>query len=114
MIHSGSIIGTIDLSRKIYYNNIKIETKIQSNSSMIKVNNLTEDKYVFFSYKVIDQNYKTFSNPFKICEDNNNNTNNNSCAENIVFYKFTKEKNYTIYIDFVTEKGDKIFIFPNI
>ena len=68
---SGRIIDTIDLSQKIYYNNIKIETKVQSKPSMIKVNNLIEDKYVCFSYKVIDQDYKTFSNPFKICEDNN-------------------------------------------
>jgi len=113
---SGRIIDTIDLSRKIYYDNIKIETTVQSNSSMFKVNNLTEDKYVCFHYKVKDQDYKTFSNPFKICEDNNIN-NNTNCTENIFLYKFNKDKNYTIYIDFVTEKNDhswrQTYYFPS-
>ena len=112
---SGRIIDTIDLSQKIYYDNIKIETTIQSNSSMFKVNNLTEDKYVCFHYKVKDQDYKTFSNPFKICEDNNVN-NNTNCTENIFLYKFNKDKNYTIYIDFVTENDHswrQTYYFPS-
>ena len=110
---SGRIIDTIDLSRKIYYDNIKIETTVQPNPSMFKVNNLIEDKYACFSYKVKDQDYKTFSNPFRICEDDNNNDRN--CKDNIFLYKFKKEKNYTIYIDFVMEKNswDSIYYFPS-
>ena len=112
LFKSGRIIDTIDLSQKIYYGNVKIGAKVKSNSSMIKVNNLIEDKYVCFFYKVIDQDYKTFTNPFKICEDNDNfNTN---CTENIFLYKFSKEKNYTIYIDFVTEKNrEYMYYFPS-
>ena len=108
----GRIIDIIDLNQKLYYKNMKLETNIQCNASKIKVYNLTEDKYILFYYKVIDQNSKTFSNPFKICEDNNDIIN---CTKEILLYKFTKGKNYTIYIDFVKGSGSssKIYYFPS-
>ena len=51
---SGKILDTIDLNQKMYYKNLKLETFSRLNPSLIKVNNLIDDRYVFFTYKILD------------------------------------------------------------
>ena len=109
---TGNDINTIDLSQKIYYKNLKFETIYKPNPIIYKVRNLKDDIDVFFYYKVIDRNYYTFINPFTICNDNNT-----ECSKDIINYKFLKDTNYTIYIDFVNEErsysSDIIYYYPS-
>ena len=97
---SGNIIDRIDLSQRMYFNNLKIETKISLNPCSIKVNNLTEDRYVYFTYKIFDYYNSDLNNPYTICNDNTE-----ECTSNIVTYKFLKNNNYTIHLNFIYEKN---------
>ena len=105
----GRIIDIIDLSKNMYYSTIKLETFIDIPMySMYKVQDLSEDKYVFFSYEksfYFDDNY---SSPFKICKEDND-----ECVEDVKLYKFSKEHSYTIYINFVNYNDTSYyFYFP--
>ena len=95
---TGSIIDRIDLSKKIYY-------KIQLKPVTIKVTNITDDRYVFFTYKILDKYPK--NNPYKIFNDNSG-----ECTSEIVSYKFFKNNNYTIYINFIYSSLYDYYFFP--
>ena len=109
---TGNDISTIDLSQKIHYKNLKFETIYKPNPIIYNVRNLKDDINVFFYYTVIDRKYDTFTNPFKICNDNNS-----ECSKDIIIYKFLKDTNYTIYIDFVNEQrsysSDITYYYPS-
>ena len=102
---TGSIIDRIDLRKKIYYNNKNIRLKNELNPFVIKVNNITDDRYVFFTYKILDKSAKT--NPYKICNDNSG-----ECSSEIVLYKFFKNNNYTIYVNFIYSDLYGYYFFP--
>ena len=109
---SGKILDTIDLNQKMYYKNLKIETFSKLNPSLIKVNNLIDDRYVFFTYKILDSYYgATYNNPYTICNDNTE-----ECSYDVKTYKFLKNNNYTIYLSFVSNKNnyEKKYYFPSL
>ena len=65
---SGEILDTIDLKKNYYHRQSKIKLDRMLNPYLIKVNNLTDDRYVYFSfdleaYSEYYTNY--FQNPFK-------------------------------------------------
>ena len=104
----------MDLSEKLYYSNLKIETVSDINNemySMYKVNSLNEDKYVFFSYEKSYFFQDNYINPFEICIDN---VDENICVKNVSYYKFNKANKYTIYIHFVPNyyNNKYLFYFP--
>ena len=105
----GKIINTINLEENVYFSKIKIETLSENQMySMYKVKNLNEDKYVFFGYEksfYFDENY---TSPFTICRDNSG-----ECMTNVNLYKFSKNNEYTIYINFVNVYNTSYyFYFP--
>ena len=105
----GKIIDIINLNQNIYYSKIKIETLLDYQMySMYKVKDLIEDKYVFFGYQksyYFDDNY---TNPFTICKENSS-----ECVTNVNIYKFSKDYEYTIYINFVNLYNTSYyFYFP--
>ena len=70
---AGKVIETIDLSRSIYYSNLKISSKFKAEPGIYKVDNLKDDIYVYFYYDKDDNyNYNVFNieametNPFEI------------------------------------------------
>ena len=108
---SGKILDTIDLNQKMYYKNLKFETSYKLNPSLIKVNNLIDDRYVFFTYKILDSYYDAthFNNPYTICNDNTE-----ECSYDVKTYKFLKNNNYTIYLSFVSEiNNSEKYYFPS-
>ena len=113
---SGEILDTIDLKKSYYYKQIKAELDRMLNPYLIKVNNLTDDRYVYFSFdlEAYSEYYPdSFYNPFTICNDDTGNCTKDT--EDIVIYKFLKNNNYTIYINFTCEMrgyGDTIYYFP--
>ena len=95
----GEYIDVIDLSKKKYYQNTKIEVySYLVESFMYKVENLTEDKLFCFSYD--DE-----INPFAIYDHDKN-----ELSENIQMYKFLQGKEYTIYINFIEERSGKFYL----
>ena len=103
---SGNIIDTIDLSERMYYKNINIISSTMQNPSIYKVSNLKNDTLVYFSYKALE-------NPFEICDDSVG----GACSKKVEFYKFLKDNNYTIYINFVSNYASEYtfnsyFFFP--
>ena len=91
---TGNTIDTIDLNERLYYKFYNIELANKPNPDKYIINNLLEDKYVFFTYKV-GNTLDIYDNPFEICDSNN------KCTNNITLYKFEKGNNYIIYINFV-------------
>ena len=106
---SGSVIDRIDLSEKMYYKRLKLVSNINLNPSMIKVNNITEDRYAFFTYTILKYflSFDELKNPFKICNDNTG-----ECSSEIVAFKFLKNNNYTIYLYFIYNDLNKYYSFP--
>ena len=95
---SGKVIE-IDLNEKIYYKNSYIKSPIKLEPYIYKVKNLKEDKYVIFNYKVeVLGNNKIYENPFEICNDKTS-----ECEQDITSYKFIKDNEYTIYINYVNQ-----------
>ena len=105
----GKIIETIDLTKKLYYNNIKKVFNYQANPSMIKVNNLKDNKFIYFDYSVKENNYynkKSYcQNPFEICNKNN------ECQKNITTYEFKKGDEYIIYINIIQCSNSNYFYY---
>ena len=88
------LIEEIDLTKYKYsgcFINDKLPTYNNGYLAYYKVNNLKEDKQVYFTFG----NYLDFYNysPFIICRNTNDN-----CRNNIFSYNFLKGKEYTIYI----------------
>ena len=96
-IAPGEVVGTINLNKEIYYSNLTIESEKLYEPVMYKINNLNEDKYVYFEYEREDSE----ANPFKICVNKED-----QCESNQKFFYFEKGKEYTIYIQFVKSKYD--------
>ena len=88
----GEAIDTIDLEKEIYINDIELNPEESYEPIMYKINNLSEDKYVYFEYKNL---YGNKINPFEICINEKEN------CESTIFYHFIKGNKYTIYINFV-------------
>ena len=105
-------LDIIDLSLKSYYNSEQIYSKEMKKPKIYKVQNIKENKNVIFKYEMIDDDGDYFfRKPFEICNDNTG-----ECKDNIVFYKFEKKYNYTIYIKYVQNRDydslEHMFIFP--
>ena len=85
----------IDLSEKIYYNELDFSTNIPFKPTKYKISNLTEEKYVFFAHLKYDK-YRDYENIditfFEICKGEKQ-----ECKQNIPIYKFEPETDYTIY-----------------
>ena len=91
----GQIIDTIDLTKNMYYNPLRIEAKTKLESSIYKVENLKKDTYVFFYFEYTPYDYEYPIKHFKICI-----VDSNECKEDVTIYKFLKDKKYNIYIYF--------------
>ena len=108
------IIDTIDLTQRMYHINSIIETKNNYQYNKFKVKNLKEDKYVFFSYKIENELSYKFHNPFEVC-----NINKSQCTRNVFLYKFLKDNEYFININFINKKAkfkksyDIYFYYPS-
>ena len=94
----GIIIDTIDLTNKKYNGSLNVQAPKKLESNKYIVTKLEEDKYVYFTYKIenLYERY-TYPNPFEICD------NFDVCKSNITFFKFEKGKEYTIYINYVSQ-----------
>ena len=104
----GNIIDTIDLTKKIYYNNMEFFFFNKENPSIIKVEGIKEDIYVFFDFSVGNNflSYQPYPSPFEICDQNN------QCERNITEFKFIKGNTYSIYINLV-DIGYNNFYYPS-
>jgi len=101
----GSIIDTIDLTKRMYHLSSKIKTLKKYQANIIKVKNLKKDKYVFFSYKVESAwRDEIFHNPFEICNDINN-----KCTKNVTLYQFLQGNEYSIYINYINKAEDDYY-----
>ena len=90
--HISENIQTIDLSKKYYYHKTDFGMEFKMVHDIIKINNITEDRYVYFNYEyATTTNIKT--NPIEICNDLSD-----ECSTDIILYKFSKGNNYTINI----------------
>ena len=100
------VIDTINFDQKSYYYNEQICVDSNLGPRIIKVENLNEDKYALFSYKVVeeyeeDDEENDYENPFEICKDNSE----EECKKNIDLFSFSKGYNYTIKINFSRKNG---------
>ena len=102
----GELIDTIDFSKSKYSKNTILRLSYKLQPSRYKVVNLKKDIIAYFIFD-IGTNDINNANPFTICNDNTN-----ECTENIIFYNFAKEYNYTIYINFVNPDG-RYYYFPS-
>jgi hypothetical protein len=107
---SGKIIDNIDLSERLYYYKTNHEFKVKLNPELYKVTNLKNDTYVFFEYE--PNKYGDFINPIEVCD-------RRGCKNDIVIYKFLKDKDYTINANYIRQKYNSgnyyiptIFFFP--
>ena len=97
------LIETIDFSKEIYFGffiNYHPNKNNNRNFSYYKVNNLSEDKTVYFLYENDDNNI--YDSPFLICRNHNE-----GCVNDKFIYNFKKGKEYTIYINLIDQ-------YPNI
>ena len=62
----------------------------------------------FFSYEKSYYFRDNYINPFEICI---NNRNEEKCVNNVTYYKFIKDYEYTIYIHFVPNYYNNNFLF---
>ena len=94
---TGKIIDTIDLTKKMYYENSKIISGKKLEPNLYKVKNIKKNTVVYFNFNVPNKKErKEYYNPFEICKENNN-----ECYNNITYFKFLKGNEYSIYINFI-------------
>ena len=103
----GSLIDIIEFSKNKYSRITELMLPYKLEPLRYKVANLKKDVIAFFQYDVQNNGWR-YPNPFKICNDITN-----ECTENIVFYNFIKDYNYTIYINFVTRSNGNKYYFPS-
>ena len=99
---TGETIDNIDLSQKVYYKNISIKLFESFPPYKYKVKNIKEDKYFYFDFYSYDDNFNELVNQniFEICNDNTN-----KCSKNVSYYKFLKENEYTIFLNYIDLTG---------
>ena len=99
-------LDKINLDEKIYWKNYDFYIELNMASDIIKISNLTQDRYVYFYYKEKLDYSKKFDNPFEICNDSND-----TCTKNITFYKFLKDYDYTIKVNSVKYSSDRYYYY---
>lgn len=88
-IESSELLETIDLTKNKYYNLKPEHVNEEHPPKYYKVENLAEDKFVLFHYESVTRS------PFKIC-----NLKKNECSEIDFLYKFLKNNEYIIFINY--------------
>ena len=104
---SGGILDKIDFTKKFYKKDFNFILYSMPPSMIIKVNNLTENRNVYFDYY---SNYNG-ENIFEICND----ITEECTKEDIFIYKFLKDNNYTIKINAIKAyvHYSNIYSFPS-
>ena len=89
-IESSELLETMDLTKNKYYNLKPEYVNEEHRPKYYKVENLAEDKFVLFNYE------SDTKSSFKIC-----NINKNECSEVDYLYKFLKNNEYIIFINYM-------------
>ena len=96
-MESDELLETIDLTKNKYYNFELEGVDEKLPPKFYKVENLAEDKIVLFNYDSPYSHHEDDSySPFKIC-----NINNDECSEFGFLYKFLKNNEYIIIINYM-------------
>ena len=115
-LKKSEFIETIDLNKKNYFNMKQLNSKVEIPPKYYKVENLKEDKNVLFNYRAKDYHHEDIElNLFMICNDDNE-----ECVDNVLIYKFLKDKRYKIYIHYIYNENhydyinefDRNYYFP--
>ena len=110
----GQVIESIDLNKPNYYKNLKLNRKTKIEPLLYELNNLKENKYVYFSYdhKFKSNQYGNIeineNSPFEVC-----NKNTNKCSNNVKSYEFLKDNSYVIKIHFFYNKERNEYYFTS-
>ena len=92
VIENSELLETIDLTKNKYYNLKPEYINEEHPPKYYKVENLAEDKFVLFNY----ESESDTKSPFKIC-----NMNKNECSEVEFLFKFLKNNEYIIFINYM-------------